>query len=76
MNCKLERLVGAHIKEAWVEDDTDSTQKLCVRYSDDTGAETFGCFRATDEVRASDFVGLSADDACKKFNAIVYPNRC
>jgi hypothetical protein len=63
------------IGEAWVEGDTATTRKLCVRYTKDTGAETFGCFRKTDKIEATEFVGLSVEEAVLKFNRIVYPDR-
>ena len=70
----LDCLVGVRIVKAWVEPDTLTTSKLCVRYSKDTGAETFGCFRNTDKIVASDFLGLLVADAHQKFRSIVYPN--
>ena len=71
---KLDCFVWVRIKEAWVEEDAPHISKLCVRYSEDTGAENLGCFRNTDRIVASEFVGLSVTDACSKFNRIVYPN--
>ena len=63
------------IKDAWVENDTQNTRKLCVRYDPDYGAETFGCFLIEHDIHPSEFIGLSLKQACEKFNKVVYPNK-
>ena len=70
------------IEKAWTEDFVGGIKKLCVRYDAKCGAETLGCFKETlgcfketQEIKPSEFVGLSINEANNKFNKIVYPHK-
>ena len=63
------------IEKAWTEDFVGGIKKLCVRYDAKCGAETLGCFEETQEIKPSEFVGLSINEANNKFNKIVYPHK-